>query len=111
MFDDTSSVLGLDRLSNDELLTSTRRLVGCGNHLLAALLAHLGEVEARGIHRERSCASLYMYCIYELRMSEDSALRRAKAARFVRRFPALLGAARLRAVSFTSPASSSWVHT
>jgi hypothetical protein len=92
MFDDTSSVLGLDRLSNDELLTCTRRLVGCDNQLLAALLAHLGEVEARGIHRERSCASLYTYCVYELRMSEDSALRRAKAARVVRRFPASLGA-------------------
>jgi hypothetical protein len=84
--------LGLDRLSNDELLTCTRRLVGCDNQLLAALLAHLGEVDARGIHRERSCASLYTYCIYELRMSEDCALRRAKAARVVRRFPATLGA-------------------
>jgi hypothetical protein len=53
------------------------------------LLVHLGEVEARGIHRTRACSSLYTYCIYELRFSEDEAFRRAAAARLVRRFPAL----------------------
>ncbi len=62
------------------------------NQILAAQLAHLGEVQARGIHRERACASLYTYCLYELRLSEDAAFRRAKAARFVREFPKLLGA-------------------
>jgi hypothetical protein len=92
MFDESSSLHSLDGLSNDELLTNTQRLVGCGNQLLAALLAHLGEVEARGVHRERSCASLYTYCVYVLRMSEDSALRRAKAARIVRQYPATLTA-------------------
>src|SRR6185295_18179382 len=50
---------------------------------------HLGEVERRGIHRSRACASLYTYCIYELRMSEDAAFRRSKAARFVREYPEL----------------------
>ena len=38
-------------LSDAELLTATRGLVGRSNQLLASLLAHLGEVEARGIHR------------------------------------------------------------
>ena len=38
-------------------------VVGSSNQLLAALLAHLGEVAARGIHRKRACASLYAYCI------------------------------------------------
>jgi hypothetical protein len=80
----------LDYLSNDELLSSTRGLVGGSNQLLAALLAHLAEVEARGIHRERACASLYTYCIYEFRMSEDAAFRRARAARIARQFPVLL---------------------
>jgi hypothetical protein len=50
--------------------------VGRSNQLLAELLAHLGEVEARGIHRTRACSSLYTYCIYELRFSEDEAFRR-----------------------------------
>jgi hypothetical protein len=79
-------------LSDAELLTATRRLVGRSNQLLAALLAHLGEVEVRGIHRTRACSSLYTYCIYELRYSEDEAYRRVAAARLVRRFPTLLDA-------------------
>ncbi len=82
----------LAALSDDALLAGTRRLVAAANCTLAALLAHLAEVEARGIHRARACSSLYTYCIYELRLSEDAAFRRAKAARLCRRFPALCDA-------------------
>ena len=82
----------VESLSDTELLAHTRRLVGRSNQLLAELLAHLAEVEARGIHRTRACSSLYTYCIYELRFSEDEAFRRVAAARLVKRFPALLHA-------------------
>jgi hypothetical protein len=82
----------LGRLSDSELLAATQRLVGRSNQLLAALLAHLAEVDARGIHRIRACSSLYTYCIHELRFSEDEAYRRVAASRLVRRFPALLEA-------------------
>ena len=82
----------LEELSDAELLEGTRRLVGRSNQLLAELLVHLAEVAARGIHRTRACSSLYTYCIYELRFSEDEAFRRVTAARLVRRFPALLDA-------------------
>jgi hypothetical protein len=68
-------------------LTSTRRLVGKSNQVFAALLLHLAEVEARGVHRARLCASLYTYCVYELRFSEDAAARRSSAARLVKQFP------------------------
>src|SRR5688572_11924510 len=87
-----SSVALPVELSDGELLTATRRLVGRSNQLLAALLGHLAEVEARGLHRNRACSSLYTYLIYELRFSEDEAFRRVAAARLVRRFPALLDA-------------------
>jgi hypothetical protein len=87
-----SVAASLEHLSDVELLAGTRRLVGRSNQLLAELLAHLAEVEARGIHRTRACSSLYTYCIYELRFSEDEAFRRVAAARLVRRFPALLDA-------------------
>ena len=75
----------LEDIPDEALLATVRRLTARSNVALAELLAHLGEVERRGIHRERACASLYTYCIYELRMSEDAAFRRAKAARLVRR--------------------------
>ena len=84
--------VGLAHLSDDELLANTRRLVGKTNQLLAALLLHLAEVEARGAHRTRRCASLYTYCIYELRFSEDAAARRSAAARLVKQFPPLFDA-------------------
>ncbi len=80
------------QLSDGELLSATRLLVGRSNQLLAALLGHLAEVEARGLYRNRACSSLYTHCIYELRFSEDEAFRRVAAARLVRRFPALLDA-------------------
>jgi hypothetical protein len=77
---------GLVHLSDRELLAKTRELVGRSNQVFAALLAHLAEVDARGLHRTRACASLYTYCIYELRFSEDAAARRAGAAKLVKRF-------------------------
>ena len=83
---------GLAHLSDEELLANTRRLVGKSNQLFAALLIHLAEVETRGIHRSRRCASLYTYCIYELRFSEDAAARRSSAARLVKAFPPLFDA-------------------
>src|SRR5574342_188008 len=84
-----ASAFCFDHVSNDDLHARTRRLVGRANQVLAALLAHLAEVEARGVHRTRACASLYTYCIYELRMSEDAAFRRARAATIARQFPVL----------------------
>jgi hypothetical protein len=82
--------LMISTLSDAELLENTRALIGRSNQLLAALLAHLGEVEARGLYRHKACSSIYGYCIYELRLSEDEAVRRVAAARFVRKFPELL---------------------
>jgi hypothetical protein len=82
----------LSHLSDSAVLAGTRRLVGTSNQLFAELLAHLAEVEGRGIHRTRACASLYTYCIYELRFSEDAAFRRVSASRLVKSFPALFDA-------------------
>jgi 5-methylcytosine-specific restriction endonuclease McrA len=80
----------LAQLTDASLHSELKRLVGSSNTLTAQLLAQLGEVEARGIHRERACSSIYTYCVYELRMSEDEAQRRCRAARLARQFPILL---------------------
>jgi hypothetical protein len=90
--DKVCAEVGISTLSDAELLANTRALIGRSNQVLAALLAHLGEVEARGLHRHRACSSLYAYCIYELRLSEDEAVRRVAAARLVRKLPELLDA-------------------
>jgi hypothetical protein len=74
----SGGVASLAHVTDDELLANTRRLVDRSNQLLALLLMHLAEVELRGVHRTRSCASLYTYCIYELRFSEDGAARRRR---------------------------------
>ena len=95
--------LSLSHLADGELLMSTRRLVGASNKLSAQLLLHLAEMETRGIHRTRACASLYTYCIYELRMSEDAAARRSSAARLVKRFPALARRDRQRRAASDRP--------
>jgi hypothetical protein len=82
----------ISALSDAELLANTRGLTGRSNQLLAALLAHLGEVDARALYRQRACSSLFAYCVYELRLSEDEAVRRVTAARLTRKFPELLDA-------------------
>jgi len=85
----SESSFRLERLSDADLLASARQLVGRSNQLLAALLAHLAEVDARGIHRLRACSSLYTYCVFELRLSEDAAFRRVRAAKLARQFPVI----------------------
>lgn len=85
----TASRFCLDHLSNDDLLAGTRAQVGRANQALAGLLAHLAEVDARGLYRVRACSSLNTYCVYELRISEDAAQRRVQAAKIARRFPVL----------------------
>jgi hypothetical protein len=55
----SSAIFPPAELSDAELLAATRRLVGRSNQLLASLLAHLAEVETRGIHRIRACSSLF----------------------------------------------------
>src|SRR5262245_18046597 len=79
----------LTHVPDDALHTEVKTLVGRHNVTMADLLAHLDEVDACGIYRERVCASLYTYCVYELRLSEDEAQRRTQAARTARTFPIL----------------------
>jgi hypothetical protein len=79
----------LGHVSDEAPHTGVKTLAGRYNGLTAELLAHLAEVDARGIYRERACSSLYAYCVYELRLSEDEAQRRSRAARTARAFPVL----------------------
>ncbi len=76
-------------LDDDSLLHSLKRHVGSSNRINALVLAHLAEVDARGAYRKWACETLAAYCVYELRLSEDEAQRRCRAARVMRQFPVL----------------------
>jgi 5-methylcytosine-specific restriction endonuclease McrA len=58
----------------------------------AALLAHLAEVDERRLYLSAGYHSMYLYCVDRLRLSEDSACKRIRAARTARQFPAIFTA-------------------
>jgi len=84
----------LRRLSSDALLAALHRLVDSGRMWEAALLEHIGEVDARRLYLREACASMYSYCVEVLHFSEAPAFKRVGAARAARSFPELLHALR-----------------
>ena len=86
--------LDVGMLSDAELLSQLRGLVRADRALSAKLIAHMGEVDARGLFRDEAYGSMFEYAVKALRMSDAEALLRINAARLGRRFPlvvALLG--------------------
>ena len=58
----------------------------------ATLLAYLAEADTRKLYVPEGYASLYLYCVREFHMSEDTALKRISVARVARKFPAVFAA-------------------
>ncbi len=82
----------LSHLSDQVLLRDLVALVAQDRTTTAALLAHIAEVDARKLYLPAAYPSMYLYCVGELRLSEDAAFKRIQAARAGRRFPALFAA-------------------
>jgi len=82
----------LDRVSDAELLRALASLVSQDRSTTAALVAHVAEVDARKLYLPAGYASMYAYCLGELRLSEDAASKRIQAARVARDFPQCLEA-------------------
>ena len=78
------------RLADDELLTILPTLAGRENEATARLIAHLAELETRGLHVPAGYASLFTYCHERLGYSEDAAYNRKTAAQVARRYPAVI---------------------
>ncbi|HET6338103.1 MAG TPA: hypothetical protein VFG30_33000 [Polyangiales bacterium] len=78
------------RLTDDELVLHVRHCVREDRRVSAQLLAHLGEIEARGLHRDLGYESMFEYAVRVLHMSDSEAGLRLHAARFARKFPASL---------------------
>ena len=86
----TNVFASLSRLSNEHLVAEVKRLVAREREATATLIAHLSEMEARGLYLAEGCASLFVYCTRILHLSEHAAYGRINAARLVRSFPVLL---------------------
>ena len=82
----------LSHLADHVLLRDLARLVTQDRATTAALLAHLAEVDERKLYVRAAYSSMHLYCVRELRMSEDTAYRRIGVARTARRFPAIFPA-------------------
>src|SRR5262245_8127955 len=59
---------------------------------VAELLADLAEITTRKLYAPAGYSSMYAFCVGKLRMSEDDAFRRIRAARAALRFPVIFGA-------------------
>jgi hypothetical protein len=79
-----------EHLSNDELLAGLQHLAASERRGTAQLVAHLVELETRGLHLKAAFTSLFAYCCEALHLSEDAAYNRIEAARAARRFPVIL---------------------
>ena len=83
------NVGNVSTLSAQDLVARVRSLNAEGNHVVANLLVHLGEMEARELYTKHACSSMFAFC-RRLGMSEGSTGRRLASARAVRKFPKLL---------------------
>jgi hypothetical protein len=97
----------ISTLSDDELLRRTERLAAQEREATVELVEHLAVIDDRELWKNKY-GSMYEYCVYGLRLSDGAAYKRIRAARAVRRFPAMLemmrdGRLSLAAVSMLHP--------
>ena len=98
----------LTHVSDAALLRGLADLVQRERMTTADLLAHIAEVDSRKLFVPAGYPSMHAYCVEELRLSEDAAFRRIRAARAARQFPILFeataeGRLHLAAVSLLAP--------
>src|SRR6267378_4405943 len=82
----------LSQVDDHVLLRDLATLVSQDRATTAAMLAHLAEVEERKLYARAAYSSMFLYCVRELGMSEDAALKRIGVARIARQFPAIFPA-------------------
>ncbi len=80
----------LEELEDDVLLERVRILANDSRRIEADLIAHLAEVDARGILARHVPSSMFGYCTEALNLSESEAYPRIAVARASRKHPMLL---------------------
>ena len=82
----------LTGLSDAAVARNLNVLFARGRINLAAILAHLAEADARRLYLPAGFPSMYAYCIGELHLCEQAAMKHIRAARTARRFPVIFSA-------------------
>ena len=85
-------VRSLSHLTDGQLLRELSALRARNREVTAEELLHLGEVDDRKLFLPQAHRSMFRYCVRVLRMSEDTAFKRIRAARAARRFPVIYAA-------------------
>ncbi len=92
----------LRRLSDAELVARLKDLAARERDMTATLVAHLAELETRGLHLQAGYGSLFVYCREALALSEHESYNRIEVARAARRFPVILERLTAGAVNLTT---------
>jgi hypothetical protein len=79
-------------LTDHALLTELRSNVANERGSLADVLADIGEIDERKLYVPAAHPSMVSYMVHELRFTEQAALKRLRAARTARKFPAIFAA-------------------
>ena len=77
-------------LSDEQLLRRLSELVQKSRRVEPELVAHIAEVDARGLYESQACSSMFAYCTEVLHLSEWEAYHRIAVARATREHPILL---------------------
>jgi hypothetical protein len=85
-------VVDWNEVSDDALTRELQQLVRMERHATAKLVAYLAEFDRRRLYLAEGYASTFVYCTQVLHLSEYAAYVRIRAARAVRRCPAVLAA-------------------
>ncbi len=86
------SSYSVSQLSDHALLRDLAASVRQDRATTATMLAQIAEVDYRKLYRPAAYESMYLYCVHELRMSEETAYRRIRVARTAQKFPAIFDA-------------------
>ena len=98
----TSPIQSFAHLSNDDLLSTVKRLAATECWATAALVRSLMELDERRLYLGEGYSSLFTYCTQALHLAEGAAYNRIEAARAACRFPAILTALEDGAVTLTT---------
>ncbi len=85
-----SAIGALASIPDNELLRRLAALLRDSRRTEAVLVAHIGEVDRRGLYARQACSSMFVYCTEVLHLSGHEAFFRITVARAARRHPELL---------------------